>query len=70
MEETCDSRQLWMWVGIAAGVALGVVGVAYLVNQTDAPRRMERLLRRCEDRINNIEGSLAGLESSLNSPPA
>ena len=65
MEECCDSREVWIWVGIAAGVALGVAGVAYFVHKTDAPHRMEKLLRRCEDRIHGIEDSIAGLESSL-----
>jgi len=65
MEESCDSREMWMWVGIAAGVAVGVAGVAYLMRHTDVPRRLEKLLRRCEDRIHSIESSLSGLESSL-----
>ena len=68
--EESDSREVWMWVGIAAGAALGIAGVAYLIRRTDAPRSMERLLRRCEERIHSIESSLAGLESSLSSSRA
>ena len=65
MEERSDERHLWMWVGIAAGVAVGAAAVVLVLRQVDAPHRMERLLRRCEDRIHNIEGSLSDLESSL-----
>ena len=65
MEERSDERHLCMWVGIAAGVAVGAAAVVLVLRQVDAPHRMERLLRRCEDRIHNIEGSLSDLESSL-----
>jgi hypothetical protein len=65
MEETSDSREMWMWIGIAAGVAVGVAGVLYLMRHTDAPHRLEKLLKQCEDRIHSIESSLSGLESSL-----
>jgi hypothetical protein len=65
MEESSDSREMWMWIGIAAGIAVGVTGVIYLMRHTDAPHRLEKLLKRCEDRIHNIESSLSGLESSL-----
>ncbi len=67
MEESCDSKEAWMWVGIAAGVALGAAGVIYFMHRTGASRSMEKLLRRCEDRIHGIENSLIGLESSLSS---
>ncbi|MBN1459296.1 MAG: hypothetical protein JXA57_07155 [Armatimonadetes bacterium] len=65
MEERTDERHLWMWVGLAAGAAAGAVAVMLVLRQVDAPHRVERLLRRCEDRIHNIEGSLSDLESSL-----
>lgn len=65
MEERSDERHLWMWVGIAAGAAAGAVAVMLILRQVDPPHRVERLLRRCEDRIHNIEGSLSDLESSL-----
>ncbi len=64
LEET-QARQLWVWAGIAVGVALGAAGVVYLFRQGDAGHRMDRLLRRCEDRIKNIQSSLADLESTL-----
>ncbi len=65
MDETSQERELWVWIGIVAGLAVGVVGALYLIRHNDAAHRMDRLLRRCEDRIHNIEASLADLESSL-----
>jgi hypothetical protein len=65
MDERSDERHLWMWVGIAAGLAAGAAGVMFVLRQVDAPHRVERLLRRCADRIHNIESSLSDLESSL-----
>jgi hypothetical protein len=55
-----------MGVVSAAGRAAGAAGVMFVLRQVDAPHRVERLLRRCEDRIHNIESSLSDLESSLN----
>ncbi len=57
-----------LWLALVLGVAGGVAGVIYLLRHNDASHRMDRLLRRCEGRIHNIESSLAELESSLGSP--
>jgi len=65
MEDTSQERQQWIWMGIVAGLALGAAATVYLLRHNDAARRMDRLLRRCEGRIHNIESSLEGLESSL-----
>ena len=70
MEETSEERQLWVWIGIAAGLTLGAAATVYLLRHNDAAHRMDRLLRRCEGRIHNIESSLSDLESSLTSPQA
>lgn len=67
MEETSEERQLWVWIGIAAGLTLGAAATVYILRHNDAAHRMDRLLRRCEGRIHNIESSLTDLESSLNS---
>lgn len=66
-EETNDS-QSWLWLAVAAGAVLGAVGIAYLFWERNPTYRLDRLLRRCEDRIHNIEDSLTELESSLVPP--
>lgn len=65
-----DEHTAWLWVAGAAGVALGVAGVFWLVRYRDPVRRMNRLLHRCQERINSIESSLADLESSVQSSPS
>jgi hypothetical protein len=70
MFKETDNQDVWKWVGIATGIALGVAGVVYLLRQTDAPHRLERLLARCENRIHGLEDTLTGLENSLNIGPA
>lgn len=65
VSEETDGRNSLLWVALAAGAALGAIGVAYLFWERNPSHRLDRLLRRCEDRIHNIEDSLADLESSL-----
>lgn len=67
MEEGAHKRQMALWLALVLGVAGGVAGAIYLVRRNDAAHRMNRLLRRCEGRIHNIESSLAELESTLGS---
>jgi len=57
-------RSALVWLGVGVGVAAAVL---YLLRHNDAAHRMNRLLRRCEDRIHGIEDSLSHLESSLGS---
>ena len=66
-EEDSPTSQGWIWLAVAVGAALGAVGVVYLFRHRDPAFRMDRLLRRCEDRIHNIESYLAQLESTLSS---
>jgi hypothetical protein len=68
MEERAHKRQMALWLALVLGVAGGVAGAVYLLRHNDAAHRMDRLLRRCEGRIHNIESSLAELESSLALP--
>jgi|GEM_PF-1943858 len=68
MDDATHKHSPLFWAGIAAGVAFGVAAVIYIVRQTDPPHRMDRILRRCESRIDNIESSLADLESTLIQP--
>jgi len=60
----------WLWVAAAAGLALGVAGIVWYQRYRDPARSMERLLRRCEERIVGIESSLTDLESAVGSAPA
>ena len=62
-----DEQAAWLWVAGAAGLALGVAGIFWLVRYRDPVHRMNRLLRRCQERINSIESSLSDLESSFQS---
>jgi hypothetical protein len=62
-------RAVWVWAAIAAGGALGIIGLIYLFYR-DPGRRMNRLLLRCEDRIHHIEAALADLNESLQSTPS
>lgn len=63
--EEVEDRQTWMWVALTIGAAVGAFGLVYLLLRRNPTHRLDRLLRRCEDRIHNIEGSLAELESTL-----
>ena len=66
--EEAESGRLWTWVAVAAGAALGVLVVIYLSQQRDPSYRMDRVLRRCEERIRDIESSLLDLQIA-SSPP-
>jgi len=64
-EPSSAERSAWVWVALAAGAALGAVGVMYLFHHWSPGQRMGRLLLRCEDRIRNIEGTLADLHATI-----
>ena len=53
----------WVWGAVAAGVVVGAVGVIWLMQYRKPDRRMERLLRRAYDRIEDLEASLSTLLS-------
>ncbi len=59
-EEHEDSAA-WVWGAVAAGVVLGAVGLVWLMQYRKPDRSMDRLLRRCYDRLEDIETSLATL---------
>ena len=65
-----EEHHAWLWVATAAGLALGVAGVVWYMCYRDPSRSMERLLRRCQDRITGIESSLSDLESAVGAAPA
>jgi len=58
-----------MWLALAAGAALAAFAVAYYL-QRDPTYRLDRLLRRCEARLHNLESSLAEIESTLAPSPS
>jgi len=50
---------------VAAGAAVSTAAAVWLVWYGDPAQRMERILRRCQDRIGDIEEALSELETSL-----
>jgi hypothetical protein len=64
-----EDHYAWLWVAAAAGLALGVAGVVWFLRYRDPVTRMNRLLRRCQERITGIEASLSELESAFQSCP-
>lgn len=65
-----EAHHAWLWVAAAAGLALGVAGVVWVMRYRDPAHSMDRLLHRVQDRINVIESSLSDLESALRSAPS
>jgi hypothetical protein len=65
-----EEHHAWLWVAAAAGLALGVAGMVWLLRYRDPARSMSRLLQRCQDRIKVIESSLSDLESAFRSGPS
>lgn len=53
----------WVWGAVAAGVVVGAVAVIWLMQYRKPDRRTDRLLRRCQDRLEDLEASLATLLS-------
>lgn len=64
-----DDHHAWLWVAVAAGLALGVAGVVWYTRYRDPALSMERLLRRCQERITGIETSLSELEGAVGAAP-
>ena len=58
-----ESAHAWLWIAALAGAA--AVAIAYLVRSRDPGYRLDRLLRRCEARVGDVEESLEKLEQSL-----
>lgn len=60
-----EEGHTWIWLAAVGAAALAAVGLAYVLRARDPGYRMDRLLRRCEGRIDDVEVSLAQLEQSL-----
>jgi hypothetical protein len=46
------------WLVVAATAALGTFALICILRYRDPKRRMDRILRRCQERIEDIETSL------------
>lgn len=51
----------WVWGAVAAGVVVGAVAVIWLMQYRKPDRSTDRLLRRCQERLEDIEASLSTL---------
>jgi hypothetical protein len=60
-----QDRATWLWISVAAGAVAGAVVAIWLAQYRKPDRSMDRLLRRCSDRLDTIEESVA----TLISPP-
>lgn len=64
-ESPAKGGNSWLWVAVAAGAALSTAAVIWLLWYGDPAHRMDRILRRCQDRIGDIEEALSEMETSL-----
>ena len=58
-----EEHASWMWMAIAAGALAGAVAAIWLLQYRKPDRSMDRLLRRCSDRLDTIEASVTDLVS-------
>ncbi len=56
-----QDKSAWIWGAVAAGVVLGAIGIIWFMQYRKPDRSMDRLLRRCYDRLEDIEDSLSSL---------
>jgi hypothetical protein len=52
-------------MAVVGGAALGALGLVYILRWRDPIRSADRLLRRCERRIEDLESTVIGIESAL-----
>ena len=52
----------WLWTALAVGAVAGAVSVVWLMQYRKPDHRMNRLLLRCEDRLDTLEESMGDLE--------
>lgn len=69
-EREKEDHYAWLWVAAAAGLALGAAGVVWYLRYRDPVHSLDRLLRRCQERVTGIETSLADLESAVGASPS
>ncbi len=55
----------WALIAVIGSAALGAFGLVYLLRRRNPGRTVDRLLRRCEQRIEDLESAVIGLESAL-----
>ncbi len=56
-----EGRQ-YLWMAVAAGAAAATAALVWMMWQRSPTQRTERLLRRCQRRITDIEESLGRTE--------
>jgi hypothetical protein len=59
-KEGCE-HPAWLWTAMGLGAVAGAVAVVWLMQYRKPDRSAERLLRRCADRLDTIEESMADL---------
>jgi hypothetical protein len=64
-ERECKAFEAWTWLAVVAGAGLVALGATYLLRRRNPIRSVDRLLRRCERRIQDLESAVIGLESAL-----
>jgi hypothetical protein len=62
-ETEAQDHAAWVWGAVAAGVVVGAVAVIWLMQYRKPDHRADRLLRRCQDRLEDLEASLSTLLS-------
>jgi hypothetical protein len=63
-ESDQQDRATWLWMAVAAGAVAGALTAIWLAQYRKPDRSMDRLLRRCSDRLDTIEESVTALISS------
>jgi hypothetical protein len=61
--ESCE-HAAWVWTAIGIGAAAGAIAVVWLMQYRKPDRSLDRLLRRCSDRLDEIETTVSGLADS------
>lgn len=61
-EHEAQAHPVWFWTALGVGAVAGAVTVVWMMQYRKPDRSMNRLLRRCEGRLDTIEESMSDLE--------
>ena len=61
-EHEAQAHPVWFWTTLGVGAVAGAVTVVWMMQYRKPDRSMNRLLRRCEGRLDTIEESISDLE--------